>query len=148
MSSFELYFLLMLDSLHDLVFWSGLIIIIFCALFAIVLCFGLIEDIFSIEDVGSFFKKVKNPIISVFLIGPFLFCSSFFIPSTKQMAVIYLLPKLINNQKIQDIGNDTLNILERLTKDYISKYLDEKIQFTFPIGILKFSLTNQQGDFT
>jgi len=56
-------------------------------------------------------------------------CAATFIPNTKQMATIYLLPKVINNEKIQSIGERTLDVgdkLLQLTQQYITeKLIDE-----------------------
>ena len=44
-----------------------------------------------------------------------------FVPSTKQMAAIYVVPAIANNEKVQNIGNKTLDISNQLldlTKEY------------------------------
>lgn len=49
-----------------------------------------------------------------------------FIPNTKQAAAIYILPRIINNEKIQNIGNnalDTTNTLLELTQKYLSEQI-------------------------
>ena len=41
------------------------------------------------------------------------------IPSTKEAAVIYLIPTIVNNEKVQNIGKNSLEILEKYTQDWI-----------------------------
>lgn len=53
-----------------------------------------------------------------------LWCVVTFIPTTKQMAAIYVVPAIVNNEKVQQIGNKTLDISEQLldlTKEYLEK---------------------------
>lgn len=52
-----------------------------------------------------------------------------FVPSTKQMAAIYIVPAIANNEKVQNIGNKTLNISNQLlglTKKYFEGKAEEK----------------------
>ena len=45
-----------------------------------------------------------------------------FVPSTKQMAAIYVVPTLVNNERVQNIGNKTLDVSEdllKLTEQYL-----------------------------
>lgn len=59
----------------------------------------------------------------------FLICGAVFLPNTKQMATIYLLPKVVNNEKIQSIGERTLDTgdkLLQLMKQYITEKMTNK----------------------
>ena len=52
-----------------------------------------------------------------------------FVPSTKQMAAIYVVPAIANNEKMQNIGNKTLDISNQLldlTKEYFEGKVKEK----------------------
>jgi hypothetical protein len=42
-----------------------------------------------------------------------------FIPSTKQMAAIIVIPKIVNNEQIQNIGENGLSILESKTVEWL-----------------------------
>lgn len=45
-----------------------------------------------------------------------------FLPSTNQMAAIYMIPAIVNNERVQRIGNKTLDISEdllKLTEQYL-----------------------------
>ena len=58
-----------------------------------------------------------------------LWCVVTFIPTTKQMAAIYVVPAIMNNEKIQQIGNNTLDVtnqLLNLTKEYLENKAQDK----------------------
>lgn len=45
-----------------------------------------------------------------------------FVPSTKQMEAIYVVPAIVNNERVQNIGNKTLDVSEdllKLTEQYL-----------------------------
>ncbi|WP_428041419.1 hypothetical protein [Candidatus Avelusimicrobium fimicolum] len=48
-----------------------------------------------------------------------------FLPSTNQMAAIYVVPAIANNEKIQQIGGKTLDISNQLL-DLTKEYLKDK----------------------
>lgn len=56
----------------------------------------------------------------------FLICGAVFLPNTKQMATIYLLPKVVNNEKIQSIGERTLDTGDKLLQ-LMQQYITEKM---------------------
>ena len=56
----------------------------------------------------------------------FLICGAVFLPNTKQMATIYLLPKVVNNEKIQSIGERTLDTGDKILQ-LMQQYISEKI---------------------
>ena len=56
----------------------------------------------------------------------FFICGAVFLPNTKQMATIYLLPKVVNNEKIQNIGERTLDTGDKLLQ-LMQQYITEKM---------------------
>ena len=55
-----------------------------------------------------------------------LILGAVFTPTTKQMAAIYIIPKLANNERIQEIGDKTLGNGEKLL-ELTQKYIEKKI---------------------
>ena len=51
-----------------------------------------------------------------------------FVPSTKQMAAIYVVPAIANNEKVQNIGNKTLDISNQLL-DLTKEYFEDKAKY-------------------
>jgi hypothetical protein len=123
MTGLQLYFLLMLDNITSI--GSGIIVTAFLFLF-----FGLMakgyQMMFSFEFDSSNsdhveMKKVINNTIKlstiVLVISMLIFG---FIPNTKQAAAIYLIPKLANNERVQQIPDKALTILEKKLDQWIS----------------------------
>ncbi len=86
----ELYFLMKLDMAVFLFIFFGCICAISC-LFLI--------------DFAS--KKVAAIVV---IVGALMIIIGSFIPSTKQMAAIMVLPKIINNEKVQGIPDKILDL--------------------------------------
>lgn len=59
-----------------------------------------------------FFKRI----LPALFISAILFC---LIPGTKDMAAIYLIPKIVNNEQIQKIPDNTLNLLNSKLEAWI-----------------------------
>lgn len=118
---FQMYLLLMLDS-----------ICVVTAIITIVLAF--ITFIFGVMSVAGdvneedqkYARKLLKYLVPIFVLS---LLSAVFIPNTKQAATIFLVPKVLNNEKVQDIGQnglDLANNLLKLSNEYIEKNLITK----------------------
>lgn len=116
----QMYILLMLDKIVKI---SGHSVVILLFILVPLIVFVIGNEL-NYEDSGKCVKLAK--ILGVaFLLSLFTYM---FCPTTKQAAAIILVPKVINNEKIQDIGSNTLNVADNLLKlsnEYI-KNLYEK----------------------
>lgn len=116
----QMYWLLKLDDIRAFI------------LFAI--CFMLLVIVVSLaayrDDACESVKKVSQAMFIFGLLGAWLLgCVVTFLPSTKQMAAMYVVPDIVNNKKVQQIGNRTLDITNQLldfTKDYLTEKEDNK----------------------
>ena len=131
MTYFEAYILTRLDPLKNL-FLSlsskgiGVLIILFAILFT---SFLLIESPRDLEyDQQKTIKKIKN--IFFFLIIP-IYCLSFIIatliPTSKEMAFIYIAPAIVNNKDVQKTIQK-IPELSGLGLEYINELLKTKIE--------------------
>jgi len=131
MTYFEAYILTRLDPLKNL-FLSlsskgiGVLIILFAILFT---SFLLIESPRDLEyDQQKTIKKIKN--IFFFLIIP-VYCLSFIIatliPTSKEMAFIYIAPAIVNNKDVQKTIQK-IPELSGLGFEYINELLKTKIE--------------------
>lgn len=119
----QMYWLLKLDDICEnckfLTFFG------FVALAIIALMFN-----YGIEDRNEKIKQMACTLFKLVLFGIFLlFGLVTFLPSTKQMAAIYVVPAIANNEKIQQIGGKTLDISNQLldlTKDYLEERAKNK----------------------
>lgn len=112
----QMYWLLKLDDIRG-----------FCAFlvgFAI-LAIIISLAVYNIDET----ERVRKNVTLGFAFG--LFCLGLFggaltfLPSTKQMAAIYVVPALVNNEKVQQIGGKTLDISNQLL-DLTKEYLNDK----------------------
>lgn len=116
-TNMEMYWLLKLDDILNI---STLVFIL--SMFAFVLCFvvgTIYEGDGCYEDAYKKLRRVRN--VSFWFV---LFFGSImtFLPTTKQLAAIYVVPALVNSEKVQRIGNKTLDISEdllKLTEQYL-----------------------------
>ena len=130
MTYFEAYILTRLDPLKSL-FLSlsnkgiGVLIIIFIIYFTMLLPVSL-ED--REEEQQRRIKKIKN--IFFFLIIP-VYCVSFviatLIPTSKEMAFIYIAPAIVNNKDVQKTIQK-IPELSGLGLEYINELLKTKIE--------------------
>lgn len=77
------------------------------------------------EDERSIKKKAIAGVVFGIFIGALSSAALIFLPSTKQMAAIYVVPAIANNEKIQQIGGKTLDISNQLL-DLTKEYLKDK----------------------
>ena len=116
----RMYWLLMLDN----VLVISLVIFVL-TFFGFVICFvGAIiykgEEHFECE-----YNKFKTGRNILFWFVLFFGSIITFVPSTKKMAAIYVVPTIANNEKIQQIGGKTLDISNQLL-DLTKEYLENK----------------------
>jgi uncharacterized paraquat-inducible protein A len=119
MTSFDMYWFLKLDNICN--FFSGVVFTSIVAIAVVAIVYGFISmDSYGEDENRTNFRKVVKkhsrwfiPLFVVSVLG------SIFVPSTKQAAVIYLVPKIINNEKIQQTTNDGLNILQLKVHEYM-----------------------------
>lgn len=130
MTYFEAYILTRLDPLKSL-FLSlsnkgiGVLIILFTIIFTIFLSFESLR--YLEEEQKTTIRKIKN--VFFFLIIP-LYCLSFIIatliPTSKEMAFIYIAPAIVNNTDVQKTIQK-IPELSGLGLEYINELLKTKI---------------------
>lgn len=99
------YFLLMLDNIHKL--FAGLVLFSIFGIFISLMCWGmpLSEDM---EKSSNITKKCLRWAIATFVISVL---GAVFIPDTKQMAAIIVVPKLVNSDFVQkDLPEETKEV--------------------------------------
>ena len=119
----QMYWLLKLD---DIITGCALMcgVLVGCVLLsALAFCYA--------KDVEN--KKVGNYASIAFLLSVmgliFFSAVTVFLPSTKQMAAIYVVPAIVNNERVQNIGNKTLDVSEdllKLTEQYLKNVSTDK----------------------
>lgn len=114
----QMYWLLKLDDIRA-----------FCAFLVGFAILAIVVSLTAYRDDED--EKVKKTATAGFALGLFslgLFGGALtFLPSTKQMAAIYVVPAIVNNEKTQQIGGKTLDISNQLL-DLTKEYLKDKVK--------------------
>ncbi len=119
MTSWEMYWLTRMDSLI-----TGLVIVcIITGTFVLVsLLAGMIKQFdFGEKEFNDFVIKIKKPFKWCCVLLIFSILGMMFIPTTKEMAVITYVPKVLNNEKVQELPSNLVDAantwLKNATKD-------------------------------
>ena len=120
-----MYLLVMLDSIGTSLSWlTGLTGIIICIYIIIIACNSEFQRS-SPEDVVSKLSKILRMPILIFLL---LLGTNTFLPSSKEAAAIYIIPKIVNNEKFQGMANNGLQVLEALSEQWSNDILDKHLR--------------------
>ena len=124
MSHLTLFFILMLDNVNvffTTMFFIALFSFIFLIIWTIVYHSDNISTGYenSEGELKTYSILQRSCKISCVIFFVCLFLMSF-IPSTKQAAIIYVVPKIINNKQVQALPPKLLNIVD--------KYFDNKLE--------------------
>ena len=116
MNAFQIYCLLKLDAVSCLFGVLGILMLIYVG--AVILFCGVFADENKI-DFSEYYntrtKKAKPVLIGI--LGSIILLIGILMPSTKEMATIIIVPKIINNEEIQKIPNKMI--------DLANEWLDE-----------------------
>ena len=124
MSHLTLFFILMLDNVNvffTTMFFIALFSFIFLIIWTIVYHSDNISTCYENNEgeLKTYSILQRSCKISCVIFFVCLFLMSF-IPSTKQAAIIYVVPKIINNKQVQALPPKLLNIVD--------KYFDNKLE--------------------
>lgn len=111
----------------EMVYWIIILDKISAAFFIFAAAFGLMLFLIT-EAILSEGKELHWHYPVWIVLELFFICGAVFLPNTKQMATIYLLPKVVNNEKIQSIGERTLDTGDKLLQ-LMQQYISEKITY-------------------
>lgn len=110
----ELYWILMLDNISATIVCIGMISFVTFITSFLILC---------LEGVTEQTKRLKKVTKAAFTLGAILLLASCFIPNTKQMATIKILPAICNNKDIKTLSAETLELYRigiNATKEYLT----------------------------
>lgn len=97
-TTMQMYWLVMLDNLIG----NLIAILVMCVLFFILGC-----PMFGMMGKGDLAFTIMKKLLVVVAVNILLLT---FIPSTKSMAAILIVPKIANNEKVQTIGNKVYDL--------------------------------------
>ena len=124
-SSLEIYFISLVDKIDAI---SEVIIFLGGLASTILLTFWMIgksesykteEDDRTLKRLWRGFKIATTCVICSTLINTF-------IPSSKTIAAMYLIPAIVNNEHIQNSTSNALKMLEGLTKEWLEDFIKKE----------------------
>jgi len=110
-SAFDIYLVALADKIippASFIAFSGLAVTVFLC----IICFAGF-DIASEAKRAKFALKITIPIT---IVCGFI---AVFVPSSKTIAAMYVLPAIVNNEHIQNSTGNALEALENLTKEWL-----------------------------
>jgi len=114
MNAWTIYLLLKLDVLLGVAKAFTILAGGCCAASTIVLIASIVDNWY--HKYKKVYKKIIIPSILAFLLAGTIATLA---PSTKQMCAIYLIPKIANNEKIQNIGDKSLTLIEQKFEEWV-----------------------------
>jgi len=114
MNAWTIYLLLKLDVLLGVAKAFTILAGGCCAASTIVLIASIVDNWYP--KYKKVYKKIIIPSILTFLLAGTIATLA---PSTKQMCAIYLIPKIANNEKIQNIGDKSLTLIEQKFEEWV-----------------------------
>lgn len=121
MDYFLMYLLVKLDAIHntmrilDAIAISIVFILFIVSLAAI--CSNYNEE---------YIKTLKKSLNRAIIFTSITWFLSIAIPTTKEVAVIYVIPKIVNNEQVQELGKNSLDALVNLSKEWIEELKPDK----------------------
>lgn len=113
MTHMDMYWLVKLDDIRSLAGMFGMLLLISTIVSIAAIC--IMYDMNN-RIVSNALKKIP---LLFFLLGFILLSSHALIPSTKQAAAIYLVPKMVNDEDVKEIAANSMGILKLQTEKWI-----------------------------
>lgn len=101
----EIYWITRLNGLITVLAIIGSMLIVA----GIVLIISWYADWYHNEDRAIFRKRVKRPVLPI-IIGMLMIFSIAFVPTTRQMCIIKILPLIANNEQVQELPNKIVEL--------------------------------------
>lgn len=116
LTSMDMYWLTRLDSLNT---WLGTVVVM-AGLASVVSVLMAIVATFREDDSAFDLRRIAKYIVGVFFV---LGTISVFVPTTKEMVAIYVVPAIANNEQVRSIPDTAL----KLADEYLKQKLDELV---------------------
>lgn len=113
LSPWTIYWALQLDTIG-----KSLTIILVLLVIALALCTSEASCSYSTEEYKAKAKQLRNILFGfVVLIGML----NIFIPSSKTVAAMFIIPPVVNNEQVQELPKEVLSFIHSILKEYKTK---------------------------
>ena len=117
MTGIEIYWLLMLDNIRDLLCILVTVGAISAAIAGVLIGVNIFEG-----DISPKWIIVPLVILTILVLGSFILALT---PTTKQMATILVAPKIINNEQVQQIPDRVIGLANEWLEELSPKKASE-----------------------
>lgn len=118
-----IYLIGILDRFHFIIGIIIIFLLIFLSLFAILYLVNHSQPLFA-DDLKAIQKLVPLARKGLFTLA-FLLLLKIFVPSTGLLASMYIIPAVVNNEKVQNISTNLLGTLESLSQKWMVDVLSD-----------------------
>ena len=115
-TSWDIYWITRLDSICFGLNCLGLFIFFFMVIYLVLM---MIKNDDDDEPSIEIRKRIMRKFIKIISITSAIMFATNFVPTTKQMVAIIVVPKMINNEKIQQIPENVADFLNTELKKWI-----------------------------
>ncbi len=122
-TSWDMYWITRLDSINAFLVITAIIGLIAGCIVAV--CYGMWIAEKSENEHWKYYRRI---LITDGIISLGLLLISCFIPSTKEFAVIYLIPKIAANEQVQKIPDNALKLLNGKMEEWINDFRNKEEQ--------------------
>lgn len=128
MSHWTIYWVLILDSLKltatlaSFLLGVGLVIALVIWIAASCECkkYSAGEEDYFVRRISKIFSWILGPIVAISLLF------AVFVPNTKQAVAIWVTPKIVNNEQVQEIPQKGLKVLDKKLESYLDELKKEE----------------------
>lgn len=127
-----LYWITRLESMKELCGVLMFIGIILSVVVGFIALFCYFDHASFGKEEDNFFKKLKRAFISLIIVSTLFGVAYIFIPTTKEVAFIYLTSKTTkwaeNNEQVQKLPDNVLKMLNTKMEQYIEETLKDEVK--------------------
>lgn len=119
-TGWDVYWITRLTALNGFFEFTGLITLLaVLGIFSWV--YPIITDVYSYGPREKLWKIYRRTMIGGTITGIILILISLFIPTTKEMAAIYIIPNIANNKQVQKIPDNAATLLNTKLEQWIDE---------------------------
>lgn len=126
--TWEIYWIFKLDDIHGWLEGVTLLLGFICCLLVI---FSFVGTTLCLDGTDSD-KKVKSRLykatLFAFILFLFVSIGNVFLPTTKQMVAIKVLPAIVNSESVQKGLPDELSMFYSITKEFFKKKMVDEVK--------------------
>jgi hypothetical protein len=126
-SAWGLYWVLRLDEIKGILLYFGIIGTLILSIITAITVVYFMEN-YNYEDIKKICLSYLRKLVPMLTFTVLLILMSTFIPTTKQMATILILPKIINSEFVQENIPKETQELYSMAKEYLKNQIETTVK--------------------